>query len=95
MKRQWTTDELVEHWTLLPDELALLANKTGATRLGFAVLLKWFQQEGRFRQTKQEIPSVIVPHVAKQVGVPADQYAQYSWQGRTIEYHRASSAISC
>ena len=40
MKRQWTRDELAEHWTLPPDELKLLANKTGATRLGFALLLK-------------------------------------------------------
>jgi hypothetical protein len=38
MKRQWTHDELTELWTLLPDELKLLANKTGATRLGFG----WF-----------------------------------------------------
>jgi hypothetical protein len=42
MKRQWTHDELAEHWTLLPEELKLLANKTGATRLGFALLLKAF-----------------------------------------------------
>jgi hypothetical protein len=27
-------DELVEHWTLLDDELALVAGKRGATRLG-------------------------------------------------------------
>jgi hypothetical protein len=30
MKRQWTQDELAEHWTLLSDELKLLANKAGA-----------------------------------------------------------------
>ena len=35
MKRQWTHDELTEHWTLLPDELKLLAHKTGAKRLGY------------------------------------------------------------
>lgn len=28
----------MEHWTLMPDEPLLLANKSGATRLGFAVL---------------------------------------------------------
>jgi hypothetical protein len=39
MKRQWTRDELADHWTLAPTELELLANKTGATRLGFVVLL--------------------------------------------------------
>ncbi|QSY49741.1 MULTISPECIES: hypothetical protein [Streptomyces] len=31
-------DELVEHWTLLKDEQALVSGKRGATRLGFAVL---------------------------------------------------------
>jgi hypothetical protein len=36
MKQHWGTDELVEHWTLLPRETELLTNKTGATRLGFA-----------------------------------------------------------
>jgi hypothetical protein len=40
MKRQWTAEELSEHWTLAPSELALLANKTGATRLSFALALK-------------------------------------------------------
>ena len=37
MKRRWETDELVDHWTLLPAELALLANKTGAAPLGFVL----------------------------------------------------------
>jgi hypothetical protein len=47
MQRQWSQDELAEHWTLLPDELKLLANKTGATRLGFSLLLKAFAYHGR------------------------------------------------
>ena len=38
MKRQWETEELVEHWTLDVEDRTLLDNKTGATRLGFAVL---------------------------------------------------------
>jgi hypothetical protein len=42
MKREWTDLEFAD-WTLLPSEAALLANKTGPTRLGFAVLLKFFQ----------------------------------------------------
>ncbi len=32
MKRLWTTEELEEYWTLLPEELALLTNKSGHTR---------------------------------------------------------------
>ena len=49
MKRDWQADELAEQWTPLPGERELLANKTGATRLGFAVLLKFFQCERAFR----------------------------------------------
>jgi hypothetical protein len=39
MKREWHPDELMEHWTMLPQEHQLLGNKSGPTRLGFAVLL--------------------------------------------------------
>jgi hypothetical protein len=46
MKRQWENEELIEHWILGPWDLAQVGNKTGATRLGFAVLLKFFQREG-------------------------------------------------
>jgi hypothetical protein len=42
MKRQWTADELAEHWTLRPSDLELLANRAPATRLGCALLLKYF-----------------------------------------------------
>jgi hypothetical protein len=56
MKRQWTHDELAKHWTLLPDELKLLANKTGATRLGFGLLLKAFAYQGRFPRHMRELP---------------------------------------
>jgi hypothetical protein len=45
MKRQWTEDDLVEHWTLHPDDLALLINQGAATRLGYALLLKYFQYD--------------------------------------------------
>ena len=89
MKRQWETEELVEHWTLDVEDRALLDNKTGATRLGFAVLLKFFRREGRFPQHKNEVPALVITFLATQVGVDATAYMQYAWQGRTIEYHRA------
>jgi hypothetical protein len=43
MKRQWDIEELIEHFTLIQEDLDLLANKSGPTRLGFALLLKCFQ----------------------------------------------------
>ncbi len=89
MKRQWTPEELIEQWTLLPDDLALVGNKTGPTRVGFAVLLKYFQHEGRFPQAKHELPGQIAAYIAKQVGGTTEQYLQYDWGGRAIEHHRA------
>jgi TnpA family transposase len=88
MKRHWNAEELGEHWTVLPSEHGLLANKTGATRLGFAVLLKFFQYEARFPTQAHEIPGSVVAHIAQQVAVPAEAFIEYDWQGRTIKYHR-------
>jgi len=89
MKRTWTADELLEHFTLLPDELVAVGNKSGTTRLGFAVLLKCLQYEGRFPRARQEMAPDVVCFLAAQVGVDAALFAQYLWEGRTIEAHRA------
>jgi TnpA family transposase len=89
MKRLWEPDELVAEWTLSPGELTLLANKAGATRLGFAALLAFFRHEGRFPTHKQEVPGAVVVHLAGQVGVPAEAYVAYDWRGRAVKYHRA------
>jgi hypothetical protein len=66
-----------------------LANKAGPPRLGFAVLLKVFGHDGRFPRSRQDVAGAAVVNVAKQVGVPAEQYLQYDWHGRAIKYHRA------
>jgi TnpA family transposase len=89
MKRQWENEELIEHWMLSVWDQAQLGNKTGATRLGFAILLKFFQRAGRFPAFKNEVPGVVITFVATQVSVPPEAYLQYDWQGRSIEYHRA------
>jgi Domain of unknown function (DUF4158) len=89
MKRDWSGEELGEHWTLMPGERELLANKTGATRLGFAVLLKFFQLEGRFPRQSQEVPSAGVEYLAGQIGVPAGEWMHYDWDSRVATYHRS------
>ena len=89
MRRQWETEDLIDQWTLHAEERALLGNKTGATRLGFAVLLKYFQRTGRFPQHKNEVPGIVITYLATQVEVDAAAYLQYDWQGRTTQYHRA------
>jgi hypothetical protein len=48
-------DELVDHWTLLKDERELVAGKRGPTRLGFALLLKFYARTGRFPRGRAEL----------------------------------------
>ena len=48
MRSEWSPEELVESWTLLGDDWERVANKSGVTRVGFAVLLKFFELEARF-----------------------------------------------
>lgn len=87
--QQWTIDDLIDHWTLLPSEREQLANKTGATRLGFAVMLKAFALEGRFPSTIHDIAPAVVAYLAKQVDIAPDLYQHYDWRGRSSSNHRA------
>ena len=82
-------DELVDHWTLLKDERELVAGKRGPTRLGFALLLKFYARSGRFPRGRAELDDDAVAFVARQVGVPASDLGFYDWAGSPIEYHRA------
>src|SRR5258708_6465048 len=88
MKRIWDIEELIEHFTLVPPELEMLGNKTGATRLGFALLLKCFQLEGRFPIARHEIPRSVVDYVAHQLKLDVALFSEYDWEGRTITNHR-------
>ncbi|MGJ6964802.1 DUF4158 domain-containing protein [Streptosporangium sp. G11] len=81
-------DELAEHWTILDEERGLVAGKRDATRLGFAILLKFYTRYGRFPRGRSELPDDMIDHVAKQVQVPASELGFYEWSGSTIEYHR-------
>jgi hypothetical protein len=88
MRREWELEDLIACWTLDEAEVDLLANKSGATRLGFAVILKFFELEGRFPR-REDVPKAAVDYVAGQVNVDAALFGEYRWSGSTIEYHRA------
>lgn len=95
MKRHWTKEELETDWLILPNEERLMENKRGSTRLGYAVLLKYFQHEGRFPLVPTDVPSVIVAYVAEQLGQKPDAWFEYPWQGRSVGYHRANIRKFC
>ena len=89
MQRRKSEEEIEGAWTLGPDEQILLSGKRGgSTRLGFAVVLRFFAREGRFPDP-EEIDEDAVGYVASQVDVTAIEYRAYDHRSRTAEYHRA------
>jgi len=92
MKRQWEPEELVAQFILMPAEMALLpegvTNANPSNRLGFAVLLKFFQVEARFPQHPVEVPKAVVHFIAQQLKLTEEDYRRYKWSGVTFKAHR-------
>lgn len=85
MQRLWSVDELGECWSLLPEDLALLAGRVDAGKLGFAVQLAFWRQHGRFPDEE-----VVVDRLAARIGVGADALDSYAWAGRSGRRHRVA-----
>jgi hypothetical protein len=77
MARSLDLDEFVEHWTVLDDEAQLVAGTRGPTRLGFALLLKFYTRWGRFPRGRGELLDEAVGFVARQVGVEPGELGFY------------------
>lgn len=88
MKQQWTNEELIEYFSLLQPERQLVESKNFETRLGFAVLFKYFQHEARFPNDPKDIPPPVVEFLTKHLQVNIEHFAQYDWSGGTIKRHR-------
>jgi hypothetical protein len=88
MKKQWELDELIGHFTLIEPEKQLIENKYSNSKLGFAVLMKFFQHEARFPAKTSDIPKVMIHFIAKQLKIPSELFDQYSWSSRTLTNHR-------
>jgi Domain of unknown function (DUF4158) len=89
MVRVLDEDELIERWTLVGDELGLLTGRTGPSKLGLALWLKFFAAEGRFPSGRSELPDEAVAWIARQVKVPASDIGLFDWEGRTAERLRS------
>ncbi|CAM5321284.1 DUF4158 domain-containing protein [Streptomyces abikoensis] len=88
MRQEWSPEEVVECWTLVDGDWALVVNKAGATRLGFCLMLKFFELEGRFPEFVEEIPQPAVDYVAELVKVPAVEFAKYDLASWAVKHHR-------
>jgi uncharacterized protein DUF4158 len=89
VQAEWEPDELIDAWTLTGNDWDLIANKAGVTRLGFAVMLKFYEIDGRFPAYPQEVPPAAVSYLASLVKIDPALFAKYSWTGRSIKYHRS------
>ena len=81
MRREWEPEELIDCWTLVDDDWELVAKKRGATRLGFALLFKFYELEGRFPRHAGEVPKPALGYIAAQVKVAAAAFSDYEWTG--------------
>ncbi len=90
MKRNWQPEELIEHWTITSSEKVLLKGKTQTNRLGLAVLLKFYQYEGRFPLSSREIPIPALYYLAKQLNIDPHRLNNYDFQGRSSKVHRVA-----
>jgi len=88
MRHFWTDDDLLEHFTISAEELGLLANKPSPGKLGFAVLLKFYQYEGRFPANRIEVPKTVTLYIARQLGLSPSEFYEYDWHGRTSKRYR-------
>ncbi|MEU3092303.1 Tn3 family transposase [Streptomyces massasporeus] len=81
MRQEWSPEELLASWTLVDGDWKLVANKTGPTRLGFCLMLKFFEIEARFPEFIEEFPQPAVEYVAGLMKVPAAELAKYDLAG--------------
>jgi TnpA family transposase len=88
IKPNWDTEELIENWTLLPQELELTKKKVGGNQISFALLLKHFQLFAYFPEDKSSISQVVISYIASQVNLPESSYSDYDWQGRSAKVYR-------
>ena len=89
VKANWDTEELIENWTLLPQELELVKNKVGGNQIGFAFLLKHFQIFACFPDNNLSIPKIIISYIASQINSPETCYSDFDAKGRSARVYRA------
>ena len=81
--------EAPKAWTLTPADAPLIAAKSRANRLSFALLLLFFRAHGRFPRTQDEIEPATVADVARQLDIGLTSAQTLAGSGRTVERHRA------
>ncbi len=94
MRREWEPEDLIAAWTVLDGDWELVGNKNGATRLGFALMLKFFEQEARFPRHSGEIPRAAVKHYDATDEVPVKGVVPDGWLEAVVDSGGAIERVS-
>jgi hypothetical protein len=85
---RWDEQELIEHWTLSAAVGGLLANRTERGSIGVAVLLKFFQLNGRFPHRHKDVPGPVLAFMGEQLSAPPTAWFDYDLKGRSSQRDR-------
>jgi hypothetical protein len=69
-------------------ELKLVKPKQSSNQLAFAVMLKFFQLEGRYPVNGEVIPEALITCLANQLGIEVSGMENFNWENRSIERFR-------
>lgn len=82
-----------DQWVLTPAERELVMTKNRTNRLGFAILLTFFRERGRFPRDETEVEPQGIAGLSKQLGVPTLIDGDAFLTGRTAERLRAEIRV--
>ena len=82
-----------DQWLLAPTERELVITKNRANQLGFAILLTFFRERGRFPRDEAEVEAHSIAVLSKQLDVPAPIDGEAFLTGRTAERLRAEIRV--
>lgn len=82
-----------DQWVLAPAERHLVMTKNRANRLGFAILLTFFRERGRFPRDESEVEAQGIAALSKQLDVPTPVDGEAFLTGRTAERLRAEIRV--
>ncbi len=82
-----------DQWLLTQAERELVMTKNRANRLGFAILLTFFRERGRFPRDETEVEAQGIAALSKQLDVPAPIDGEAFLTGRTAERLRAEIRV--
>ena len=82
-----------DQWLLVPAERELVITKNRANQLGFAILLTFFRERGRFPRDEAEVEAHRIAVLSKQLDVSAPIDGEAFLTGRTAERLRAEIRV--